>query len=191
MDNRITIEVAQDGNIEQCRELCNELMAFQKANAQLRPELFDAMNFDTRMKRSYERALASQVLVAKEDGVPVGYAFSTIDDISQSRHAYPDWAPRAEQGAYLGFYPDWDDLPDKAGCLNNLYIRDGYRHLGLGSKLFGMAMDWLDGFRDADVVFIFVSNGNEAALNFYLSRGFAFSHDVFGGFIQATYRRRT
>ncbi|MFC4810185.1 GNAT family N-acetyltransferase [Paenibacillus sp. GCM10023250] len=190
MDNRIAIEAVQDGNIEQCRELCNELMAYQKAQARIRPELFDAMNFDTRMKRSCEHALASQVIVAKEGGVPVGYAFSTIDDISQSRHALPDWAPRAEQGATQGLYPDWADLPDKVGCLNNLYIRDGYRHLGLGSKLFGMAMDWLDGFRDVDVVFIFVSNGNEAALNFYLSRGFAFSHDVFGGFIQATYRRR-
>ncbi|WP_256252870.1 GNAT family N-acetyltransferase [Paenibacillus sp. UNC496MF] len=99
--------------------------------------------------------------------------------------------PFARSGWADSRNPDWDDLPDKAGCLNNLYIRGGYRHPGLGSKLFGMAMDWLDGFRGAEVVFIFVSNGNEAALKFYLSRGFAFSHDVFGGFIQATYRRRT
>ncbi|NBD25178.1 GNAT family N-acetyltransferase [Paenibacillus glycinis] len=188
MRNTITVEIVQDGNIEPCRELCNELMAFQKSRATLAPELFDAMNFDTRMKRSYASALESQVILVKDDGVPVGYAFSTIDNIARSKHAYPDWAPRAEGSQ--GFYPDWDDLPDKVGCLNNLYLRDGYRHLGLGSKLFGMAMEWLDSFSDVDVIFIFVSNGNEAALDFYLGRGFAFSHDVFGGFIKTTYKRR-
>lgn len=187
MEN-ITIEVVQDGNIEQCRELCNELMAFQKAMATIAPERFDAMNFDTRMKKSYENSLASQVLVVKDKGVPVGYVFSTIDTILNKGNAIPDWAPVPEGEPCLGFYPEWGNLPQKAGCLNNLYVRDAYRSMKLGSKLFAMAMEWLESFEGVDLTFIYVSNGNEAALDFYLSRGFTFSHDVFGGFIKAVYK---
>ena len=39
----ITVEIVEDGNIEQCRELCNELMAFQKSKAVIAPEVFDLM----------------------------------------------------------------------------------------------------------------------------------------------------
>jgi len=180
----ITFEVVTDGNIEPCRELCNELMAFQKAKAVITPEAFDSMNFDTRMKKSYENALASQVILVKDDGVPVGYVFSTVDEIDSSKISYPAWAPK--EG--MGFYPDWVKLPQKIGCLNNLYVRDGYRDMRLGSKLFDMSMDWLDSFSDVDLVFIYVSNGNDAALNFYLKQGFTYSHDVFGGFIKAVYK---
>ena len=52
MEN-ITVEIVQDGNIEQCRALCDELMAFQKSQATLSPESFDFMNFDTRMKKGH------------------------------------------------------------------------------------------------------------------------------------------
>ncbi|MFC5452885.1 GNAT family N-acetyltransferase [Paenibacillus aestuarii] len=184
----ITIETVTDGNIEQCRELCNELMAFQKAKAKLAPEAFDLMNFDTRMKKSFEHALASQVIVAKDNGVPVGYAFSTVDAIDKTRREFPAWAPIQDPKKSLGFYPDWDHLPARMGCLNNLYIRDGYRDLGLGSQLFSMSMGWLESLPDVDLIMIYVSNGNDAASNFYLSRGFTFSHDVFDGFIQAFYK---
>ncbi|WP_123040381.1 GNAT family N-acetyltransferase [Cohnella candidum] len=181
----ITIEILQDGNIEICRDLCNELMAFQKSKATMAPEKFDAMNFDTRMKRSYELAKEKQVIVAKADGVPIGYAFSTIDVIERGKLTIPEWAPNRDQPGVLGFYPDWEHLPERVGCLSNLYIRDGYRHLGLGSKLFRMSMEWMASFPDVECVFIYVSNGNREALDFYLKHGFLYSHDVFGGFIQA------
>jgi ribosomal protein S18 acetylase RimI-like enzyme len=186
--NNITIEILKDGNIEQCRELCNELMAFQKSKAAIAPEIFDMMNFETRMKKSYENALDSQVIVVKDNGIPVGYVFSTIDNIENSKDSYPAWAPKDDNENSRGFYPAWDNLPNKIGCLNNLYLRDEYRNMRLGSRLFEMAMEWLESFPDVDLVFIYVSNGNDAALNFYLSRGFTFSHDVFGGFIKATYK---
>ena len=35
------------------------------------------------------------------------------------------------------------------------------------------------------MVFVYISNGNDDALKFYLQHGFIFSHHVFGGFIQA------
>lgn len=175
MEN-LTIEVVKDGNIEQCKELCNELMTFQKSKATIEPERFDTMSFETRMKKSYESALESQVIVVKDNGIPVGYAFSTIEDTDRNKDS--------------SFYPEWDNLPKKIGCLSNLYFRDEYRGLGLGSKMFEMSMEWLESFPDIDLIFIYVSNGNDAALKFYLSRGFTFSHEVWGGFIKAVYKSK-
>jgi len=183
----ITIEIIKDRNIEQCRELCNELMALQKSKAYIQPEQFNSMNFETRMKKSYESALRSQVIIVKDNGVPVGYVFSTIDNISVAdRDIYPDWASVGESS--MGFYPDWVTLPQKIGCLNNLYLRSEYRCSGLGSKLFDMTMEWLESFPDVDLTFVYVSNGNDGALRFYLNHGFTLSHDVFNGFIKAAYK---
>ncbi|MDR3264958.1 MAG: GNAT family N-acetyltransferase [Synergistaceae bacterium] len=186
--NEITIEIVKDGNIEPCRDLCNELMAFQKSKAVIAPEAFDWMNFDTRMKKSHESAPESQVIVVRDGGVPVGYAFSTLQATERDKGSVPEWAPAEKNGDVLGFYPDWDSLPPKVGCLSNIYFRDGYRGMGLGSKLFGMVMDWFGSFPDISLVFIYVSNGNDAAFDFYLKQGFIFSHDVYGGFIKAVYR---
>ncbi|WP_246042055.1 GNAT family N-acetyltransferase [Cohnella pontilimi] len=163
-------------------------MAFQKSKAVLAPEAFDSMNFDTRMKKSYESALESQVIVVKDNGIPVGYVFSTVDIVEKNAGSYPQWAPIENVENPQGFYPEWIELPQKIGCLSNLYLRDGYRDMGLGTKLFEKAMEWLESFPDVDLVFIYISNGNDAALNFYLSRGFTFSHDVFGDFIKAVYK---
>jgi hypothetical protein len=49
-------EIITDEEIEYCRDLCNELMAFQKSKAHITPELFDHMNFDTRMIPSINSA---------------------------------------------------------------------------------------------------------------------------------------
>ncbi|NRU38554.1 GNAT family N-acetyltransferase [Clostridium beijerinckii] len=107
-------------------------------------------------------------------GIPVGYAFSTIEDTESNKDS--------------GFYPEWDNLPKKIGCLSNLYFQDKYRGLGLGSKMFEMSMEWFESFSDIELIFIYVSNGNDAALKFYLSRGFTFSHEVWNGFIKAVYK---
>ena len=181
----VVVEVVKDGNIEQCRELCNELMAFQKMKAVIAPESFDGMNFDTRMKKSYEGAIASQVIVAKDGGVPIGYCFSVIQEVEGVDGPYPSWAPASGGGEYRGFYPDGKDLPSKVGCLNNIYFRSEYRGMGLGAKMLGMAMDWFGGFPGINLVFVYISNGNSEAYDFYIKHGFVFSHDVFGGFIKA------
>ena len=174
----ISFEIVQDGGIEQCRELCNELMAFQKSKAFLEPERFDAMDFDTRMRRSYDCALAKQVVVVKDSGVPVGYAFSTIDSLDDLRRSP------------FKLLPERSDLPSRIGCLSNLYLREGYRGTGLGSKLFDMSMDWFDRFDDLSQIFIFISNGNDDAYDFYIKRGFVYSHAVLGGFIKAVRKER-
>ena len=47
MEKNITIEILREEDIGQCRELCNELMAFQQSIATITPEWFDGMTFDT------------------------------------------------------------------------------------------------------------------------------------------------
>ena len=185
----LTFEILNDESLDQCRDLCNELMVFQKSKAHILPELFDFMNFETRMKPSYKEALEKQVVVAKDSGVPIGYVFSTINLVEEKdRIGLPDWAPKTEN--QTGFYPDWVKLPQKIGCLSNLYLRDEYKNMGLGSKLTNMAMDWLCGFPDSNLAFVYISNGNDYAYNFYLNKGFTYSHELFGGFIKAAYRKR-
>lgn len=44
----LTYEFITDDQIEYCRDLCNELMIFQKSKAYIKSELFDSMDFDTR-----------------------------------------------------------------------------------------------------------------------------------------------
>lgn len=74
----MTIEIIKNDDIGLCRDLCNELMAFQKSKAVIAPESFDNMNFDTRMLKSYENALEKQVILAKDKDVPVGYVFRLL-----------------------------------------------------------------------------------------------------------------
>jgi GNAT superfamily N-acetyltransferase len=174
----ITFEIVEDDDIEQCRELCDELMRFQRSMATIEPERFDTMDFDTRMMKSYETALEKQVVVAKVGNDPIGYVFSTVES-SESMVDSP-----------FGLLPRDRDLPSKVGCLSNLYLKREYRGTGIGSSLFKMSMDWLDGFPDIDRTFIFISNGNGVAYDFYRKRGFAYSHDVMGGFIKAMCKRR-
>ena len=52
----LTYEVISDETIDCCRDLCNELMVFQKSKARIKPELFDSMNFETRMIPSIKMA---------------------------------------------------------------------------------------------------------------------------------------
>ena len=180
----ISLDIVEGEDIALCKDLCNELMAFQQEKAVFHPECFNGMNFETRMKPSYHGALRAQVIVAKANGVPVGYIFSTIDDITDAmRKAIPAWAPVVENSQ--GLYPDWLELPAKIGCLSNLYVRDAYRGTGLGHTLTEKAMEWLGSFSDCSTAFVFISNGNDSALRFYQRHGFAYSHEVYGGFIQA------
>ncbi|MGM0853503.1 MAG: GNAT family N-acetyltransferase [Bacillota bacterium] len=72
---------------------------------------------------------------------------------------------------------------ENVGCLSQFYIKVGYRQFGIGSKLFTMSMDWLKKFEDIEDYFVFTSNGNQEALEFYQRKGFSISHDILEGFI--------
>lgn len=164
-------ETIFDEKIECCREICDELMIYQKSKAYIQPELFDDMNFDTRMIPSVKKALHNYTVVVKDEEEIVGYVYSNI----------------SPKDTYSNDFATFFDLSsvskENVGCLSQFYISVGYRQYGIGSKLFNMSMDWLQQFEDIEDYFIFVSNGNEDALEFYQRKGFSVSHDILDGFI--------
>ncbi|WP_078410555.1 GNAT family N-acetyltransferase [Priestia abyssalis] len=167
----LTYEMIHDENIECCRDLCNELMAFQKSKSYIKPELFDNMNFDTRMIPSIKRALYNYTVVVKDDDKIVGYVYSNI-------------SPKETYSNEFATFFDPSSVSKKnAGCLSQFYIKEEYRQYGVGSILFDMSMMWLKQFDDVEDYFIFVSNGNHNALEFYKRKGFFVSHDILDGFI--------
>jgi GNAT superfamily N-acetyltransferase len=167
----IKYEVISDEKAEYCRELCNELMVFQKSKAKIKPELFDSMNFDTRMIPSIKSAMYNHIVVAKDDDKIVGYAYSNI-------------SPKETYSNDFATFFDITSVSRKnVGCLSQFYLKEAYRKYGIGSVLFDSSMKWLKQFKDVEDYFIFVSNGNNDALEFYKRKGFVVSHEILDGFI--------
>ncbi|MGG1572077.1 GNAT family N-acetyltransferase [Fictibacillus sp. NRS-1165] len=167
----LTYEILPIEEIECCREMCNELMAFQKSKAYITPELFDDMKFDTRLITSINKAVDNHTVIVKDKDQIAGYVYSNI----------------SPKETYSNDFATFFDLStvrnDLVGCLSQFYIKEQYRQYGIGSKLFDMSMDWIRQFDDVEDYFIFVSNGNTNALEFYKRKGFKVSHDILDGFI--------
>ncbi|RXT07897.1 GNAT family N-acetyltransferase [Ammoniphilus sp. CFH 90114] len=167
----LVYEVISEEKMEVCRDLCNELMAFQKSKSHIRTELFDSMNFETRMVPSIKKAIHNFIVVVKDADRIVGYVYSNI-------------SPKETYSNEFATFFDLDSVRRKnVGCLSQFYIREEYQKHGVGSTLFDMSMEWLKGFDDVEDYFIYVSNGNYNALEFYKRKGFAVSHDILDGFI--------
>jgi GNAT superfamily N-acetyltransferase len=167
----IYYEVISDDSIICIKDLCNELMAYQKSKSYIHSELFDGMSFETRMIPSVKSAKNNYILVAKDDNKIVGYVYSNIS----SKETYSN--------QFATFF-DLDSVKnDEVGCLSQFYITEGYRNIGIGTVLFKKSMDWLNSFKSISDSFIFVSNGNDNALKFYQGKGFKISHQILDGFI--------
>ena len=167
----IVYEVVPEDRIFCIKELCNDLMAYQKAKAHIRPELFDNMCFETRMLPSIQSASANYIVIAKDNNEIVGYVYSNI-------------APKETYSNAFATFFDLDSVKkSEVGCLSQFYLKEGYRNQGIGSVLFDMSLQWLSSFQSIDDLFIFVSNGNDTALNFYQHKGFKISHQILDGFI--------
>lgn len=167
----LTYEVLNIENIEYCREVCNELMTFQKSKAYIKPELFDSMNFDTRMIPSIKNAIHNYIVIVKDEDKIVGYVYSNI-------------SPKETYSNDFATFFDLTSVNKKnVGCLSQFYIKEEYRQYGVGSTLFNMSMNWLNQFDTIEDYFIFVSNGNDSALDFYKRKGFNVSHEILDGFI--------
>jgi GNAT superfamily N-acetyltransferase len=164
-------EVISEEEIEICRDACNELMVFQKSKATITPELFDNMNFDTRLVPSIKSALHNYTVVVKAGDKIVGYVYSNI-------------SPKETYSNDFATFFDLATVDGKnVGCLSQFYIKEEYRKYGVGSKLFKRSMEWLKQFDEVEDYFIFVSNGNNDALEFYKRKGFTVSHEILDGFI--------
>lgn len=167
----IKYEIIPNEKVEYCRYLCNELMIFQKSKAEIKPELFDSMNFDTRMVPSMKSSIYNYIVVVKDNDKIVGYVYSNI----------------ASKETYSNEFATFFDLSsvsrNNVGCLSQFYIKEKYRQKGIGSVLFDMSIKWLNQFDEVEDYFVFVSNGNSDALEFYKQKGFTFSHEILDGFI--------
>ncbi len=174
------------GEIDLCRDLCNALMVHQADHGTIHPEVLRSMNFDNRLKPSYEHAAEKQLIAAFDGGTPVGYIFSTAEwQTEASKTAIPGWAQTLSGANKTGFYPDGLALPQKIGCLNNLYVMPEYRGQHIAYTLCSRAMQWFRTVEDLHTLFVYISNGNDGVVSLYRNLGFRYSHDVFGGFILA------
>lgn len=173
----IRFEVIPEENIACIKVLCNELMSYQKSMAQIHPEWFDNMSFETRVLPSVRGAKANFTIAAiDEKDQIVGYAYSNISPKVTYSGGFATLAP-------VDFFDFASVKSEDVGCLSQFFIREGYRNQGIGSVLFDESMEWLGTYKSIDDLFIFVSNGNDNALRFYESKGFKISHQILDGFI--------
>jgi len=167
----IHYEIVSEDSIICIKDLCNELMSYQKSKSYIHSELFDSMNFESRMLPSVKSAKANYILVAKDGNDVVGYVYSNI----------------SLKETYSNEFATFFDLNsvenNEVGCLSQFYLKEGYRDIGIGTILFKKSMDWLNSYKSISDLFIFVSNGNDNALKFYQSKGFKISHQILDGFI--------
>lgn len=164
----IHYEVVSEDNIICIKDLCNDLMAYQKSKAYIHPEWFDNMSYETRVLPSVKGAKANYIIVAKDENEIVGYAYSNIS----SKYTYSGGFATLEP---VDFF-DFDSVKtDDVGCLSQFFIKENYRNMG--------SMNWLSTFKPISDLFIFVSNGNDNALKFYIHKGFKISHQILDGFI--------
>ena len=172
----IHYQLVSEDNIYSIKELCNDLMAYQKSVAHIHPEFFDNMSLETRMIPALKSAKENYIVAAKDNNEIVGYAYSTI----APKYTYSGGFATLQCD---GFF-DFDSVKSEdVGCLSQFFIKEDYRNKGIGTQMFNMSMNWLNTFKDIDDIFIFVSNGNENALKFYQSKGFKISHQILDGFI--------
>lgn len=172
----IHYEVVSENNVNCIKDLCNELMIYQKSKAYIHPEFFDNMSFETRMIPSLKSSKANYIVIAKDNNEIVGYAYSTI----APKKSYSGSFATLQCDAFF----DFDSVKtEDVGCLSQFFIKDNYRNLGIGSTLFSMSMDWLKSFEEINDLFIFVSNGNDNALKFYQDKDFKVSHKILDKFI--------
>jgi len=172
----INYEIVAEDNAVLIKELVDELMAYQKSKAYMHPEFFDGMSFETRMPPALKSAKENFIIAARDGEKLIGYAYSTI----ASKEIYSDDFATLKCHAFF----DFDSVKtDDVGCLSQFFIKDEYRCMGIGSELFSRSMEWLKSHKDIKDIFIFVSNGNDNALKFYVNKGFKVSHDILDGFI--------
>lgn len=172
----IRYEVIPEDKVICIKDLVNGLMVYQKSVAHIHPEFFDNMCFETRIPPALKSAKYNYIITAWDGDEVIGYAYSTI----ANKKIYSGGFATLQCDAFF----DFDSVKtEDVGCLSQFFIKEEYRNKGIGSVLYEKSMEWLKSFKSIDDIFIFVSNGNDNALKFYLNKGFKISHQILDGFI--------
>lgn len=186
MNKNIIYKDMTQGDVTICKDLSDKLYAHQAEMSQV-PKykaILGNMKFEKRLGPSFAKAEEKQLIVAFDGDTPIGYVFVNTEVVQAE-----DVAAAPPMGEGKGFYPDWLETPVKLAELNNLYVLPEYRGMGIGKELMDRAMAWLRSIPDAKWIFVFVSNGNNAA-SLYAKYGFKHSHQVMGGIIDAYYQEK-
>lgn len=187
MEKQIIYRELAKEETELCRGLCNELMAHQAARGKKYPEILAAMNYDNRLDPTAAAAQKGKLLAAFDGEEPVGYLFAEVATVTEEArdNSRPERYLKAmapQDAAGEGFFPSWLECPVTIGEIGNLYVKPEYRGLGIAKTLMDRGMAWLEADPAVKDIYVYVSNGNDAA-DFYARYGFRFNHEVMGGFI--------
>lgn len=180
---KIIYKAFEEGNIDNLKDLCDDLMRFQADSAVIRKDVMASMNFENRLLPDFKNTKRKYMTVAYDGDIPVGFAFVTVTDLSKEEmDIKPSWA--SDLGG-VGFYPMDYQVPKTIGTFKLLYVNDAYRGMNIGWDLSVRVMTWLRSQKDVEDLWVFVANGNEKVGGLYEKLGFKFSHAVFNGFIEA------
>lgn len=181
----ITYRDESQGDVTLIKDLCNQLMQYQadKTDNEFYRSILGSMNFENRMLPSFTATKEKQLLIAVDDDKLIGYVYLTVETLIKLPAPRPGWAKDLPENSH-GLFPEWLEVPCRVGVFNNLYILPEYHGLSIGRELADRAMEWLKSRDDVNQLYVFVSHGNNAAA-FYEKCGFRYSHEVFGGLIQA------
>jgi len=180
-------DLSKDGPVEEVRELCNALMKHQAEQGKIGVDILESMDFDNRLKPSFEEAQYRFLCVAYDGGKTVGYVFCDAANIPDAEtlnkfSGNDVWEEHFPDGQE-GLYPSDMKTPVVVAHLNNLYVLPEYRDKKIGAELTKKAMGWMKSVPGVNRLFVHVSNGNDPG-PFYERYGFKFSHYVWGGFIE-------
>ncbi|MGB9839038.1 GNAT family N-acetyltransferase [Thermovenabulum sp.] len=135
----IKYEVIPEKDVYLVKDLCNGLMAYQKSVARIHPEFFGEMWFETRMLPSLKSARHNYIVIAKDKDEVIAYAYSNI----APKYIYSSGFATLNCEAFF----DFDSVKSEdVGCLSQIFIKEGYRNMGIGSVLFDMSMEWMNSF---------------------------------------------
>lgn len=179
-------------NAECCRDLCNELMQHQASKGIKYPEILKQMNFDNRLKASFDKAKNKKLIVAYDGDKAVGYIyceiFPVVEENKYNMKPFVDKMSKEDADA-LSLIPMWMDCPTVIGEIGNLYVKSEYRGFDIGNELMEQGLSWLKSDTNISHLLVFVSNGNNPG-PFYQKYGFQYSHDFANGFIKVYAMKR-
>lgn len=123
------------GPVEACEDLCNHLIAHQAERGKIRPDILAGMDFEIRLKPSFDRNPNRFLLVAYDGKTPIGYVFANSDILTgENLLARPDWAAEFPAGSGEP-YPQELPVPCRIADLNNHYVMPAYRGAHVGHEL--------------------------------------------------------